>query len=523
MSTLDPERSRPSADGTVILDGRRRRNVLIAVCAGLMAVQSSVSGLNVAQTELAVDLGISHGTILWIINAYTLALAALLMPVGAVGDRWGRRPVLLLGLGLFLAASVGAGLATSGAFMIGARVTAGVAAAMIMPVTLSVITTTFPADERSRAIGIWAGVAGSGGLVGILASSFMVDLATWRWLFAIPAALVAFALALSWKVVPNSRKGSAHPFDVVGSITSLLAIGGLVLGIHEGPERGWSDPITVVGLAVGVVALLAFVAWELRQVEPLLDVRAFADRHLAMGSLTLVLVFGTMFGFMLVLFPFLQAVLGWSALRSAAGLLPMAAALLPLSTLAPQISGRIGSRATVLTGLALVAAGLSTLALLASPSGYLSILPGLLVLGAGIGLTMPPSTEAITSALPAEKQGVASALNDTSREVGGAVGIALLGSVLNAGYRNSIGSATDGLPAAAAKTAEEGIAGAIAVANELGDTDLASTARSAFVDGWVQSMWISVLIIAAGGAFAAFRGPRRSPTSRAPWLGTDRR
>ncbi|MFZ1489863.1 MAG: MFS transporter, partial [Ilumatobacteraceae bacterium] len=366
----------------ITLDGRAKRNILIAMCTALMAVQASVSGLNVAQGQLAVDLGISQGTILWIINAYTLALASLLMPVGAIGDRFGRKPVLVTGLTVFLAASALAGFAQSGVVMIAARALAGVGAAMIMPVTLSVITSTFPPDERGRAIGIWAGVAGSGGLVGLLMSAFMVDFANWRWLFALPAALVAFALVLSLKVVPNSREHSAHPFDIIGSITSAVAIGGLVLGIHEGPERSWSDPITLTGLIIGGLALVAFIAWELRNREPLLDVRAFTDRSLATGSFTLLLLFGTMFGIFLVLFPFFQAVLGWSALRSAAAMLPLAAMMMPLSTLAPKVNQRIGTRATIMTGLTAVAAGLVILATLASvDGGYLSVLPGLLVIG----------------------------------------------------------------------------------------------------------------------------------------------
>jgi EmrB/QacA subfamily drug resistance transporter len=492
-------------------DKRRQRNILIAMCTALIAVIASVSGLNVAQQQLAVDLGASQGTILWIINAYTVALAALLMPIGAVGDRWGRKPVLVAGLAVFGLASVGAALATSAGFMIVARIVAGAGAAMIMPVTLSVITSSFPEEDRGQAIGIWAGFAGSGGLIGLFVSSFMVDVLTWRWLFALPVVLVAVAAVMAVRHVPNSREHSEHPFDTFGSVLSALAIGGLVLGIHEGPERGWSDPITMAGLVLGIVALLAFVWWERHRREPLLDIGVFRDRGLAAGSLTLLIVFAVMFGIFLVLFPYFQAVLGWSALASAVAMLPMALMMMPMSTLAPKVAQRFGSRRTMIAGVGIFMVGLATLALRASvEGGYLSVLPGLLIIGLGMGLTMTPSTAAITETLPAEKQGVASALNDTSREVGGAVGVALLGSVLSAGYRSAIDPALEGLPEELAEPAREGIGSAFAAAGRAGARapEIIDAAQHAFVDGWVQSMWIGVGIAAVALVYLVVRGPR---------------
>jgi predicted MFS family arabinose efflux permease len=345
-------------------------------------------------------------------------------------------------------------------------------------------------------------------------------------LFALPAVLVAFALVLSWKVVPNSREQSDKRFDTVGSITSFLAIGGLVLGIHEGPDRGWTDPITIIGLVVGVVAFAAFIIWELHCPDPLLDVRAFADRALAVGTFTLLLVFGVMFGIFLVLFPYLQGVLGWSALHAAVAILPLAAVMMPMSTLAPRVSARFGIRLTILAGLTLVGTGLTMLALQASvDGGYWSVLPGLLILGLGMGLSMTPSTVAITSSLPADKQGVASALNDTSRELGGALGVALLGSIVNAGYRSSIASTTAQLPPPVANTVERGLGAALAVGNQLGadGQTIITAAQHAFVDGWVHGMWIGVGLIAVGWLFVAIRGPRAQLADQAdPYLAETR-
>jgi EmrB/QacA subfamily drug resistance transporter len=509
MSTAILSGARP--DTGVVLDATRKRNILIAMCAALMAVIASVSSLNVAQQQLAVDFGVSQGTVLWIINAYTVALAALLMPIGAIGDRWGRKPVLVSGLALFGLSSVAAGLVTTAPMMIAARTLAGVAAAMIMPGTLSVITSSFPEEERGQAIGVWAGVAGGGGMIGMFVAALMVDVATWRWAFVLPAALVAVALYLSITAVPNSREQSEHRFDIGGSVFSMLAIGGLVLGIHEGPERGWGDSLTLAGLLVGVVATVGFVAWELRQDDPLLDVRSFANRGLASGSLTLMLLFAVMFGIFLVLFPFFQAVLGWSALRSAAAILPMAVVMMPMSFVAPQIARRIGSRLTMLIGLGIGATGLAALAVRASvEGGYMSVLPGLMLIGLGMGLTMTPSTEAITESLPFDKQGVASALNDTSREVGGALGVALLGSILSSGYESAIEPSLGGLRPELAEPAREGIGGALGAAAQAGDQApaLVSAAQHAFVDGWVQSMWVGVAMIAVAFAFVLIRGPR---------------
>ncbi len=222
-----------------------------------------------------------------------------------------------------------------------------------------------------------------------------------------------------------------------------------------------------------------------------------------------------MFGIFLVLFPYLQAVVGWSGLRSAAGLLPMAAMMMPTSTFAPRVAAKFGTRRTMLTGVGLFGLGLMTLALRASvEGGYFSVLPGLMIIGLGMGLTMTPATEAITATLPASKQGVASALNDTSREIGGAIGVALLGSILSSGYRDAIKPALEGLPPELAETASEGIGSAFAVAQNAGADAprIIDAAQHAFVEGWVSSMWVGVAMAAVAFAILVVRGPGTGPT-----------
>jgi EmrB/QacA subfamily drug resistance transporter len=496
----------------VVTDARRRTLILAAVCIGLVAVVASVSGLNVAQAALAEDLGADQSDLLWIINGYTVALAALLMPIGAIGDRWGRKKVLVTGLILFIAANLAGAVSGDVTQLFASRLVAGLAAALIMPATLSIITASFPTEARDQAIGIWAGFAGAGGILGLVGSAVVVDNFSWPWVFAIPVALAAASLALSVGYVPHSREHTGAAFDVVGSILSATAVGALVLGIHEGPEAGWTAPITLAGLVVAVVALVAFVAWELRFPSPLMDVRLFKHRLLTAGSINLMVVFAIMIGLFLVVVQFLQAVLGYSALLSSVCLLPMAATMMPLSTVSPKLASRFGMRTMFVTGLLLIAGGLGLLASLASTSGYLSILPGLVVMGAGAGIAMTPGTAAITAALPVEKQGVASALNDTVRELGGAVGIALIGSVLGAAYSANVAGATAGLPPEAASAVEGGIGGALAVTGQMGEagTSILVSAQDAFLDAFSTSLWLCTALAVAAAVFVAVWTPGRS-------------
>jgi len=324
----------------------------------------------------------------------------LLMPVGAIGDRWGRKPILMIGLVAFCATNIASGFASDPQVLIALRILAGVAAAMVMPVTLSVITTSFPREEQAKAIGTWAGFAGAGGIIGLFVSAAIVDNATWPWVFALPVALGAISFALTAAFVPHSVEHTEAGFDVAGSLLSVVAVGGLVPGFHEGPEQGWTAPVTLAAVSAGIAASIAFVAIELRRDHPLLDVRIFAIRGLAAGSVNLFVVFAVMFSLFLVLVQYLQAVLGYSALKAASGLLPMAALMMPLSTMAPSIAERFGFRRTLVCGMTAIAAGLVVFAIQADPDGgYMTVLPGTVILGIGVGLAMSPSTAAITSSV----------------------------------------------------------------------------------------------------------------------------
>jgi EmrB/QacA subfamily drug resistance transporter len=498
-----------NADPT-IYDPRQRRDILLAVCIALMAVIASVSGLNVAQPPIALALHASQSDVLWMINIYAITLAALLLPLGAVGDRWGRKAVLLMGLAIFGIANAAAGLAPTTQVMLGARFLSGVGAAMIMPVTLSVITSVFPDDERSKAIGVWTAVAGGGGILGMFLSALLVDTVGWRWLFVLPVMLVVVAALMSVQVIPNSREVSEHNFDIVGSLLSVVAVVGLIFFLHEGPEKGWAAPVTLLNLLVGIGSTIGFVVWELHQQIPLLDVRFFRKRSLTSGSVSLLIWFGVQTGVFVVLFPYFQAVLGWSGLLATLALMPMAVLMMVSSGLAPRLAARIGARLTMAAGMFLGGVGLTLMASLVSVGGgYLSVLPGMIAMGLGMGLSMTPSTEAITSSLPRQRQGVASALNDVTRELGTALGVALLGAVFITGYGKAIDSRLQGVPASTAASARMGIANALAAATREGSYSktLIRSAKESFVYGWQRAMWAGGVVLAILLVYVLVRGP----------------
>ncbi|WP_417811779.1 MFS transporter [Thalassospira alkalitolerans] len=496
-----------------VTDPRQRRLILFAVCTALMAVIASVTGLNVAQPPLALDLNGTQSDVLWMINIYAISLSALLLPLGAAGDRWGRKPVLYIGLVTFAAANALAAIAMTTTQMLAARLLCGVGAAMIMPVTLSVITSVFPDEERSKAIGVWTAVAGGGGILGMFLSALLVDTIGWRWLFALPIVLAAISFVLAIRSMPNTKDHSSQRFDIIGAMISIISIIGMVTFLHEGPVRGWLDPVTLSGLVAGTLGSVGFIRWELRHPAPLLNVQLFSQRSLTSGSVTILVWFGVQAGVFIVLYPFFQAVLGWSGLLATVGLMPMAVLMMASSALAPMLSKRIGMRLTMATGMVLGATGLGLMATLVSiDGGYHSILPGMVVMGLGMGLSMTPSTEAITSSLPAQQQGVASALNDVTRELGTSLGVALLGAVFATGYALAVGARLDEVSPQAADALQQGIAAAQALTKS-GAPDaqpIYRMAQEAFVQGWQQAMWTGVVTIVLLLVYVLLRGPENT-------------
>jgi len=485
------------------------------MCVALALVVSAVASLNIALPDLAADLGASQTDQQWIVDAYAVVFAGLLLPAGAVGDRFGRRGVLLAGLVLFGGAYLGSTLAGSPEVLIALRALAGVGAALIMPATLSIITSTFPEDERERAVAIWAGVAGAGAILGLLISGVLVELASWEWVFAANAAWAALALGLVVRLAPASKDPAGAPLDPVGGLLSAVGLAAIVLAVIEGPVRGWTDPLVLGVFAGGVALVVAFVLWERGRPDPLLDPELFRLRGFSAGTLAITLQFFALFGFFFVLLQYTQLVLRYSPLEAAVAMVPLGLTLIGSArALAPRIAARVGMRAPMVAGLLLIAAGFAWLSVLDVDSGYGTLLAGLVLIGLGAGLSTAPATAVIVTSLPPAKQGVASAVNDTAREVGGALGIAVLGSVLTDRYAAGVGPAADALPGGAGEAASGSLAGALALAERLGRPELAQAAQSAFVDGLATTVLAAAAALVLAALWVAVRAPRGTGPGR---------
>jgi EmrB/QacA subfamily drug resistance transporter len=491
------------------LGRRERRLVLAAMCVALATVVSAVSSLNVALPDVARDLHATQTQLQWIIDAYALVFSGLLLLAGAVGDRIGRKPVLLAGLGLFSAAAASGMLVEDPGALIATRAVMGLGAAAIMPSTLSIITAVFPAGERDRAVSIWAGVAGASALLGLLVSGALLEAFSWHSAFAFTAILGLIALVASARLAPDSKLDRAQ-LDVVGGALSALGLTALVYGIIEGPALGWTGPVTLGAFAVAVVLILGFVAWELRRPDPLLDPRLFRLPGFGAGMLSITAQFFAFFGFVFVILQYIQFVLGYSPLLAGVALAPMAVLMMGLSPRVPRLLERFGPARVAPLGLLSMAGGFAVFATGGADSTYWLIFAGLVLLGIGAALATTPATTAIVSSLPAAKQGVASAVNDAAREVGGALGIAVLGSALTDSYQSGVPATFGHAPGALAARAHDALPAALALADQIGGpqgASLAAQAQAAFVDGMGLAMLIGAGAVAAAAIFVFWRAP----------------
>lgn len=494
----------------IVEDPRRLRLILVVVALSLMMVVSGVSGLNVALPDLARDTGATQSQLQWIVDAYTVTLAGLLFISGAVGDRFGRRLLLIAGLVVFGGAAAAAFFTTDPATLIVIRAVMGVGAAAVMPTTLSIITTSFPEERRPQAVGLWVGIAGAGAVLGLVMSGLLLEWFSWNSFFALNVVLAVLALIGAVAVVPNSVDAEPAALDPVGAVLSFLAVAGLVFGIIEGPVEGWGSPVVVGAIAVGLVSAVMFVVWELRSPAPLLDPRLFRLRGFSTGSASNTIQFFAAFGFFFTVLQYLQFVVGLSPLMASLSILPMALVLIPLARKAPLISQRFGYNRVGSSGLLSMGVGLTILSFLSVDFRYWNMLLGLAFFGAGMALAGAPATTAITGSLPPGKQGVASAMNDTAREFGSALGIAVLGSALNNIYRDQVSSAAEPLPRTAAEALESSVAAAPRIAEMLGPqgAQVVAAANEAFVAGAAGAMRLGAVVVLLGAVFVFLRAPR---------------
>ncbi|MBH0779812.1 MFS transporter [Nocardia bovistercoris] len=490
------------------------RWLLTLSCLAVTLVIASMAALYTALPEIAADTGASQVQLTWIVDGYTLALACLVLPAGALGDRYGRRAALIAGLIVFALASALPLLLDSPTWLITARGLAGVGAALVMPSTLSLITASFPPERRNGAIGLWAGVAGVGAILGILGSGILLEY--WSWISVFVGMTAAgVVLSIAAFTVPESTDSARPAFDPFGAVTGALAVGAIVVAAIEVPARGWLAPVVLVAAAVAVVSAIAFVMIELRVAYPLLDVRLFADRGFGSGTAIVALQFLVGFGMFMLIVQYFQLIFGYRPLVSALAMAPMMLPMVTISAFAPRLSERIGLRLPAAGGLVLIGIALIALGGVGVDASYVDILWPLLIMSTGIGLCTAPATAAIIAGTPVAKHGVAAAVNDAAREVGAAIGIAVGGSVLAAGYSDRIAPALPRLPEEARGPVEDSLAAALQVAERAGPTGqpLADFAREAFVYGMHHSavaLGCLTLVGAVGIAIWA-PGRRRTP------------
>jgi EmrB/QacA subfamily drug resistance transporter len=475
------------------------------MCTALALVIGANSSLSVALPDLAADLGATQTELSYVVNVYALVFAALLLPIGIAADRYGRRGFLVTGLGLFGAASLASAYVDSPVAVIVLRAIAGLGAAAVMPATLSVLVDAFPPERRTFAVSVWAGVSGAGAMLGVLLSGVMLEFFWWgsvQLAYGV-AALVIGAAALG--VVATSRNPSLS-LDPVGSVLSLVGLLGLVLGVIEGPERGWSNPLTVTALVVGVLGLVAFVRHEASSADPMLDVRLFRNPGLSAGSLLVFLQFFAAFGFFFLAPQFLQFVQGHDALGAALRLLPLALGIGPASNLGPKLLERFGSRWVGAFGMGQMATAFALFAQLGD-GPYWRFAVILVVFGFGFGLAITPGTQLIIDGLPADRRTLSAAVNDVTREVGGALGGAVAASVLVAVYGRQL--TTTGLPEPAAAAAEDGIAAAVGIAGQLGPDGpaLIASAQDAFTSGYSAALLVGAAALLVGSVVGGLLAP----------------
>jgi len=490
----------------------RLRAILFTMGLSLMAVISAVSGLNMAIPSIATATDASITELQWIMDAYTVVFAGLLLIAGAVGDRFGRKGILQFGLALFALAALAAMFATTPSQLITYRAVMGLAAACVMPTTLSVITTVFPPEQRGKAVGIWVGIAAGGGVIGLFVAGLLLQWFDWSSFFGFNVALAVLAFFGATFIVPKNKMAQPLPLDIVGGLLSLVTVGGLVFGIIEGPTRGWDDGLTIGALAAGVIGGVAFVLWELRREHPLLDPRLFKLRGFSSGSLSIFTQFFAAFGFFFVGMQYLQFVAGLEPLQAAACILPMPLIVIPLSRFSPMIAARIGFRFMSPIGLILMAAGFIVFTTMGTELVYWQLLIGLILFGTGMAIAGAPATTAIVSSLPHEKQGVASAVNDTSREMASALGIAVMGSILNQVYVDNFLPSLSKLPA----TVQDFLTSTIAWVNsptavkKLGPlaNTLIQEAKQSYLDGIRLAFLTAAIVLVVGALVISLRAPR---------------
>ncbi len=458
----------------------RRWWALGVLCLSLLIIVMANTALTVAAPDMTKSLNLTSSDLQWVIDGYTVPYAALMLLLGAIGDKYSRRGALILGLLVFGGGAVAGSLVDSSTGVIAARAVMGVGAAMIMPATLSLLAATFPKKERAKAIVMWTATAGIAIAAGPLVAGLLLEHHGWASTFLINVPIAVLAIIGTLVLVPPSKADHHDRIDYVGGILSVIWIGALVYMIIEGPHFGWGVN-AITAAIVAAVGLVVFVVWELRHPKPVLDVRRFTNRGFAGSNLAVALFFLAVFGAFYFLTQHLQFVLGYDALDTGIRMLPLAGAVFVGSALTGYLTPRVGMRATVTAGMVGGTASLALLTQVDAASSYGTFVLPLILLGISIGLALSPCTDAIMGSFPEAELGVGGAVNDTSLELGGSLGIAILGSVLAGAYSSNLASAASGtkLPGDTLATAQDSVGAGYAVAQGIGDQARALAGKAA--------------------------------------------
>jgi EmrB/QacA subfamily drug resistance transporter len=458
----------------------------------------------VALPTLAESLHTGSSGLQWIVDAYSLVFAGLLLTAGSLGDRYGRRLALNGGLIVFGAASLFAALSSSSAAVIGARAVMGVGAAFVMPATLSILAHVFPPKERPRAIAIWAGFAGVGVAMGGVVSGALLEHFWWGSIFLINVAVVVVALVAGFFLIPRSREKIHAPLDPLGAVLSIAGLATLVYGIIEAPDNGWMSTQSLATFGAAIVILAGFVAWELKSKDPMLDLGYFRNPRFTAATTAITLVFFAMFGSYFLFTQYLQFVHGYSPLSAGVRILPWALAYLVSATQSAKLVERFGQRLVVSSGLTIAGLGIALLAITSTvTSSYWWFALAVVVQALGMGITTAPSTGAIMRSLPLHKAGVGSAVNDTTRELGGALGVAVLGSLVASQFRSTFHDAVSGLPAKATHSLADALQSAAATGGTKG-ASIAHAAQSSFVDAFTSTLWVGAIVVVIASGIVAW-------------------
>ncbi|HEY0951661.1 MFS transporter [Nocardioides sp.] len=488
-----------------IQESPRRWWALLSLVPAVLAVGLDATILSVALATLGDELEATTGQLQWFVTAYALAFAAAMIPAGILGDRWGRRRVLLGALVVFGLGSVACAAATGPISFIAARVVLGVGAAAIVPMALAATPYLFSEAERPRALGVLMSVTMLGFPLGPLLGGWLLTHAWWGWVFLINVPVVAIALVALVALMPESRGARAGRVDVGGAVLSAVALTVLSYGVIEAGDRGWTDARSVLLVLAGLGLVGAFVWWLRRTPEPMLDLRLFGSRAFSGGTVVAAVVSFVMMGLLFTLPLYTQAVHGLDAEASGLRLLPLIAGMLLTALPSGVLAQRVGARTTIAAGMLLLGAGLAWGATTALGDGSWASATWTAVCGAGLGMSLPTAMDAALGVLPSDAEGVGSAVLQSVRMVGSSFGAAILGSVLNAGYRGDLPLEQPPLrdldPTAAA-AARDSVVAAAEVAHRVGSPDLLVAARAAFVHGMDATLWVSAALAVAGAVLA---------------------